>query len=90
MATPHVSGLVAYLLGLDSSLSPAEVEATIKNQALNNVISGVREYHPPTLSFSAPQLISLFQLEELLTFWLIMPSEPPDPLIISRVGRIIY
>lgn len=44
MATPHVSGLVAYLLGLDSTLSPAQVETTIKNQALNNVISGVREY----------------------------------------------
>lgn len=44
MATPHVSGLVAYLLGLDSTLSPDQVETTIKNQALNNVISGVREY----------------------------------------------
>jgi len=46
MATPHVSGLVAYILGLDSSLSPAQVDAAIKQQALNNVISGVREYHP--------------------------------------------
>ncbi|KAF9647222.1 serine protease [Thelephora ganbajun] len=41
MATPHVSGLVAYLLGLDSSLTPTGVETTIKNQALNNVLSGV-------------------------------------------------
>lgn len=43
MSTPHVSGLVAYLLGLDSSLTPTEVETTIKNQALKNVLSGVRE-----------------------------------------------
>lgn len=48
MATPHVSGLVAYLYGLDSTLSPDEVETTIKAQALKGVISGVREYiiHP--------------------------------------------
>ena len=47
MATPHVSGLVAYLFGLDSSLSPSEVDTTIKSQALSNVLSGVREYYPP-------------------------------------------
>ena len=45
MSTPHVSGLVAYLLGLDSSLSPAQVEATIKNKALPDVLFGVRKYH---------------------------------------------
>ena len=48
MATPHVAGLVAYLLGLDSTLSPAEVETTLKNQALSNVLTGVRECHPNT------------------------------------------
>lgn len=41
MATPHVSGLVAYVLGLDSSLGPVEVDAAIKSQALVNVLSGV-------------------------------------------------
>lgn len=45
MATPHVSGLVAYLFGLDSSLNPAQVEITIKRTALNSVLSGVRKYH---------------------------------------------
>ncbi|KAF9791980.1 serine protease [Thelephora terrestris] len=49
MATPHVSGLVAYLLGLDSSLSPTQVEATIKSQALNNVLSGVPRGTPNIL-----------------------------------------
>lgn len=43
MATPHVAGLVAYLLGLDSSLTPAQVETTIKKKALVNVLSGVRK-----------------------------------------------
>lgn len=49
MATPHVSGLVAYILGLDSSLSPAQVDAAIKQQALNNVISGVPQGTPNLL-----------------------------------------
>jgi cerevisin len=48
MSTPHVAGLVAYLLGLDSTLSPAEVETTIKARALTNVLTGVREYRLPT------------------------------------------
>ena len=45
MATPYVSGLIAYLLGLDPSLSPAQVETAIKNTALVGVLSGVRKYH---------------------------------------------
>lgn len=44
MSTPHVSGLVAYLLSLDTSLSPAQVQTTIKKTALAGVLSGVREY----------------------------------------------
>jgi cerevisin len=49
MATPHVSGLVAYMLGLDSSLSPAQVENALKAQAQKDVLTGVREYHPLSL-----------------------------------------
>jgi cerevisin len=49
MATPHVSGLVAYLLGLDSSLSPAEVDTTIKSRGLKNVLSGVPQGTPNLL-----------------------------------------
>ena len=52
MATPHVAGLVAYLLGLDSSLSPANVDTTIKSQALDNVLTGVREYYSPLCRLS--------------------------------------
>jgi cerevisin len=48
MATPHVSGLVAYMLGLDSSLNPSQVEAALKSQAQKDVLTGVREY-PPSL-----------------------------------------
>ena len=44
MAAPHVAGFVAYLLGLDSSLTLASVRSTMKSHALNNVLSGIRKY----------------------------------------------
>jgi cerevisin len=49
MATPHVAGLVAYLLGLDSTLTPAQVETTIKKKALVDVLSGVPRGDPNLL-----------------------------------------
>jgi len=53
MATPHVAGLVAYLLGLDSSLSPTEVENAIKSKAVKNAISGVPAGTPNLLVSNA-------------------------------------
>lgn len=44
MATPHVSGYAAYLLTLDSSLTPAAVGSTIKSQSLKNALSGIRKF----------------------------------------------
>lgn len=44
MAAPHVAGYAAYLLGLDSSLTPSSVESTIMFNALTNVLSGIRKY----------------------------------------------
>jgi len=43
MATPHVAGYAAYLLGLDSSLSPTEIASCIDGKALNGMLSGIRE-----------------------------------------------
>ena len=37
MATPHVSGLAALLIGLDSSLTNADVESLILSTSANNV-----------------------------------------------------
>ena len=83
MATPHVAGLVAYLLGLDSSLSPAEVENTIKSKAISDAISGVREYHFTcplvSLALQALRLTPLFQLQELLISWSTTLSDPRNP-----------
>lgn len=44
LATPYVAGYAAYLLTLDSSLTPAAVDSTIKSKALKNVLSGVRKF----------------------------------------------
>ena len=48
MACPHVAGFAAYLLGLDSSLTPAKIAAIINDKALDGVISGVREFFHST------------------------------------------
>jgi len=45
MATPHVAGFAAYLLGLDSSLTPASVDSTMKSKALSGVLTGIRKYN---------------------------------------------
>lgn len=39
MATPHVAGFVAYLLGMDPSLSVEVIEATIDCYATRNAIT---------------------------------------------------
>lgn len=39
MATPHVSGFVAYLYGLDSSLSVAAIEAAIDCYATRDALT---------------------------------------------------
>jgi len=44
MATPHVAGFAAYLLGLDNSLNSARIVAIINERALDDVITGVREF----------------------------------------------
>lgn len=43
MATPHVAGYAAYLLGLDSSLSPDDVASSIDRGTLSGALSQIRE-----------------------------------------------
>jgi len=50
MATPHVAGFSAYLLGLDSSLTPSSIASTINLKALNGVLSGIRKYCTPAFA----------------------------------------
>jgi subtilisin family serine protease len=44
MATPHVAGYAAYLLGLDSTLSPDDIASSIDSGALSGALSGIREF----------------------------------------------
>ena len=44
MATPHVAGFAAYLLGINSTLTPAHVAMIIDSKSLRNVLGGVREF----------------------------------------------
>ncbi|KAJ8457203.1 hypothetical protein ONZ45_g863 [Pleurotus djamor] len=41
MATPHVAGLVAYLIGLQGNVSPAAMSDKIKSLSLKGVLSGI-------------------------------------------------
>ncbi|KAG5634712.1 hypothetical protein H0H81_001009 [Sphagnurus paluster] len=40
-ATPHVAGLVAYLIGLQGNISPADMTSTLKSLSLKAVITGI-------------------------------------------------
>ncbi|KAK0215376.1 serine protease [Armillaria fumosa] len=41
MATPHVSGLVAYLIGLNGNQSPAAISSLIKSLGVSGVLSSI-------------------------------------------------
>ncbi|KAK7678555.1 hypothetical protein QCA50_018427 [Cerrena zonata] len=41
MATPHVAGLIAYLIGRDGNASPATISNTLKSLSVKGVISGI-------------------------------------------------
>ncbi|KAM6496368.1 Peptidase S8/S53 domain containing protein [Amanita muscaria] len=42
MATPHVSGLVAYLIALQRNLSPAEMISQVQNLAVGGILNSIR------------------------------------------------
>lgn len=43
MATPHVAGLIAYLIGVNGQKTPAEMEKAIKDLAIHGALTGIRE-----------------------------------------------
>ncbi|KAG6823026.1 hypothetical protein H0H92_011678, partial [Tricholoma furcatifolium] len=43
MATPHISGLVAYLIAYQGNVSPADMAANIQSMDLQNVLTDVRK-----------------------------------------------
>ncbi|KAG5640523.1 hypothetical protein DXG03_008220, partial [Asterophora parasitica] len=43
-ATPHVAGLIAYLIGKNGNSSPAAITVLLKALSVKGVISGIRAY----------------------------------------------
>lgn len=43
MATPHVSGLVAYFIGKNGNLKPADMAENIKSLSLKDILTNIRE-----------------------------------------------
>ncbi|KAG5633387.1 hypothetical protein DXG03_007478, partial [Asterophora parasitica] len=43
-ATPHVAGLVAYLIGKNGNSSPASIAALVKSLSVKGVLTGIRAY----------------------------------------------
>ncbi|KAJ3497156.1 hypothetical protein NLJ89_g10387 [Agrocybe chaxingu] len=50
MATPHVAGLVAYLIKRDGNISPAAMRTRLQNSSVKNAISGIP---PGTVNYLA-------------------------------------
>lgn len=46
MASPFVTGLVAYFLGLDGTMSPSTMKQTLASVTTNGVISNLRKFVP--------------------------------------------
>ncbi|KAG5642318.1 hypothetical protein DXG03_003020 [Asterophora parasitica] len=44
MATPHVAGLVAYLIGKNGDDTPASIAALVKSLSVKGVLTGIRAY----------------------------------------------
>lgn len=42
-ATPHVAGLIAYLIGHNGNTSPATMSSTLKSLAVKGALTGIRE-----------------------------------------------
>ena len=43
MATPHVAGLLAYLISVNGNSSPASLTSTLKGLGQSGVLTGIRE-----------------------------------------------
>ena len=49
MASPLVAGLVAYLLTLEGTITPAAMKQRLRTLSTTNIITGLRESHRMSL-----------------------------------------
>lgn len=52
MATPHVAGLGAYLLGLNGKVSPASLSSSIQSLSNKNKITSIKSGTPNYLVYN--------------------------------------
>jgi len=43
MATPHIAGLIAYLISKEGNVSPADMEAKLKSYSLKGALTSIRK-----------------------------------------------
>ena len=43
MATPHIAGLIAYLIRLQGNITPAAMSTKLKSLSLKGVLTGIRQ-----------------------------------------------
>ena len=43
MATPHIAGLIAYLIGLQGNITPAAMSTNLKSLSLKGVLTEIRQ-----------------------------------------------
>lgn len=68
MATPHISGLIAYLIAKDGNLSPADMTTKLQSLTLKDLLLDIRELRIPcSLISSAKYTHSLWNRELLGT-----------------------
>lgn len=64
MATPHIAGLVATIIGRDGNSSPANISTTIQTLSTKGELTGIREYWnvarlcPRSLTYPNPHAAS--------------------------------
>jgi cerevisin len=53
MATPHVAGLVAYLISVEGNVTPAEMTAKIQDKSVKDVLTSIPDGTVNDLAHSA-------------------------------------
>jgi cerevisin len=83
MATPFVTGLVAYLIGLEGNKTPAIMKQRITELAISGAISGLARNDTNTLLSNGMYSFPLSSLFLFLFLFLHSPSLSPSPPLLS-------
>jgi hypothetical protein len=79
MASPHIAGLSALIMGQSGKMTPAQLSTQIKSLAQNGVIGGVPQGTGNTLAFN--NALDATQLQELSTSLAAAAGKAPDAAV---------